>query len=144
MRDSLLVQLCGIPDSATVILIHDQLQKVDTGRIDKNLHEYLKDVAWNYYLMFLHDKDSTNLQSSVAWYERARMIKPKDAQTLWNCAFDYALLSNCDKATAMLQQYLKVQKKKFIDDKQVNYLRERCPDATQADQSGFLIPFFTP
>ena len=101
-RESQLKLSCTPQDSATISTKLIQLQLLDTTQFMKNMDAYYQDLGWAFYRSFPLYKDSILLQKSISSYLKQKELSSND---LWNIAFSYYQLNECDKGAEYLERY---------------------------------------
>jgi hypothetical protein len=124
-RDSQLKLSCTLQDSATISTKLIQLQLLDTTQFTKNMDAYYQDLGWAFYRAFPLYKDSILLQKSISSYLKQKELSSND---LWNIAFTYYLLNECDNGAEYLERYRRVtpSKIKRSKKKQIARMKKRC------------------
>ncbi len=124
-RESQLKLSCTAQDSATIITKLMQLQLLDTTQFTKNMDAYYQDLGWAFYRAFPLYKDSILLQKSISSYLKQKELSSND---LWNIAFIYNRLNECDKGAEYLERYLRVtpSKIKRNNKEQIARMKKRC------------------
>ena len=124
-RESQLKLSCTPQDSATISTKLIQLQLLDTTQFTKNMDAYYQDLGWAFYRSFPLYKDSILLQKSISSYLKQKELSSND---LWNIAFIYYQLNECDKGADYLERYLHVtpSKIKRNNKEQIARMKKRC------------------
>lgn len=124
-RESQLKLSCTPQDSATISTKLFQLQLLDTTQFTKNMDAYYQDLGWAFYRAFPLYKDSILLQKSISSYLKQNELSSND---LWNIAFTYYLLNECDNGAEYLERYRRVtpSKIKRSKKKQIARMKKRC------------------
>lgn len=124
-RESQLILSCTPQDSATIITKLMQLQLLDTTQFTKNMDAYYQDLGWVFYRAFPLYKDSILLQKSILSYLKQKELSSND---LWNIAFIYFLLNECEKGAEYLERYLHVTPSKIKRNKkeQIARMKKGC------------------
>ena len=124
-RESQLKLSCTPQDSATISTKLMQLQLLDTTQFTKNMDAYYQDLGWAFYRAFPLYKDSILLQKSILSYLKQKELSSND---LWNIAFIYYLLNECEKGAEYLERYLHVTPSKIKRNKkeQIARMKKGC------------------
>jgi len=124
-RESQLKLSCTPQDSSTISTKLFQLQLLDTTQFTKNIDYYYQDLGWAFYRSFPLYKDSILLQKSISSYLKQKELSSND---LWNIAFTYYLLNECDKGADYLERYLRVTPSKIKRNKkeQIARMKKGC------------------
>lgn len=118
---------CGPVDSIQLADTRKSLENVDTTTISENIHLYYKDLGWCYYRFYLKYNQIYFLEMSVIAYEKCIAHQPDYGPALWDLAFEYAHLKNCEKSKKHLDKYLKIRAKEFQQkEDQIISLRNKC------------------
>ena len=104
-RDELLSPSCGkVHDSAEVFTIIQRLENFDTTSINKNLHIYYEDLG-HYYWLASSRGGEIYFYKAIPVLNLALNHKPNSQKALWNLAFIYGFLHECEKAKAYFATY---------------------------------------
>lgn len=124
-RESQLKLSCTPQDSSAIITKLMQLQLLDTTQFTKNMDTYYKDLGWAFYRSFPLYKDSILLQKSISAYLKQKELSSND---LWNIAFIYYRMNECDKVADYLERYLRVtpSKIKRNNKEQIARMKKGC------------------
>jgi hypothetical protein len=105
VRDDLVTLTCGgSKDSADVFGSIRRLEAFDTMTIRKNIHVYYEDLAVNYWLAS-GGRDNVYLRKSIWAYHASLYHIPNNTKSLWNLAFAYGSMKDCEKAKYYFDQY---------------------------------------
>ena len=80
----------------------------------KDLVEYYSDYGFNCFKMFFVTKDSNYIYQSIKLFEAGLKIDSTNSGILWNCAGDYCIINECEKAKLFFNSYLKFTPQKYI------------------------------
>ena len=105
VRDDLVTLTCADSrDSAEVFATIRRLEEFDTLTIRKNIHVYYEDLAVNYWLVS-GGKDNVYLRKSIRADQASLYHKPNNTKSLWNLAFAYGSMKDCEKANYYFDMY---------------------------------------
>ena len=105
VRDDLVALNCDGPlDSSDVYSTIRRLEEFDTLTIRKNIHVYYEDLAVKYWLAS-GGKDNEYLRKSIRAGRASLYHKPKNTKSLWNLAFAYGSVKDCETAKYYFDQY---------------------------------------
>ena len=126
IRDEVVILSCNGPiDSADVFNTIQKLEAVDTTTLRKNIHVYYEDMGVKYWLAS-SGKNRSYLEKSIRANRAALYHRPKDTKALWNLAFAYAVMQDCEKA----RYYFKLHK---------DYLPQRFWNEENAKQEANVL-----
>jgi hypothetical protein len=119
---------CTQVDSLQLAETRQRLEQYDTTKITENIHLYYKDLGWCYYRLYLTYKQDYYLTLSVQAYEKCVAHKPDYGPALWDLAFEYGLLKNCEKSRLFLEKYLTNTPLEYQQkEEQIKSLKGKCP-----------------
>jgi hypothetical protein len=123
-RDELLNPACGkIHDSTEVFTIIQHLENFDTSSINKNLQVYYEDLGYYYWL-------ASSLGGEIYFYKAIPVLssalyhQPNSQKALWNLAFVYGFLHECEKAKAYFATYYRYYPKAYESQNVIQQERE--------------------
>ena len=126
IRFSLFLLPCGTPDSFSVMKSIQNLESFDTTQIGKHMNEYYTDLAICYFLLSNGKESQYYLNASNKANRSALYHKSDDSKALWNCAFGYYRLDDCDTGKNYMDLYKKHTKEKYWDKEEMTNLEKRC------------------
>lgn len=128
LRDSITKLSCKPFDSITVAQANQDFKNLDISQFDTNLDVYYRDLAWSYYRLYMHNKDTTLLRYSIDAYKKADELKPDQMTTYWNMASNYFNLLDCETGRFYLNEYKRVADEKYWNEEQIKRMTMRCDD----------------
>jgi len=93
-------------DSSHVFENIHKLEALDTSRIKKNLHQYYLDLGAAYWLAS-GLKQKPYADKSIVAFNKVFYHEPHNRRALWDLAFVYGFLHNCERARAYFVEYHK-------------------------------------
>ena len=129
VRDELVVLSCGdTKDSAGVFETIRRLEAFDTTTIKKNINRYFEDLGTYYWLAGgLADKVYAN--KTISAFKSALYHEPHSRKALWDLAFVYGFIHECDTAKIYFAEYHKYTPPDYESDysmQQENQLLVEC------------------
>ncbi len=121
-RDSITKLSCKPFDSLTVAQTVYQLKNVDTTNFDSNLNLYYRNLAWSYFRLYLHTKDTLQVKNAIDNYLKVADIN-KD---FWNLSFCYFILNDCSNGNFYLKKYKDNTDKKYWKDEEIKRMTAKC------------------
>ena len=129
VRDELVVLTCGGPkDSADVFESIRRLEAFDTSIIKRNINRYYEDLGTYYWLVSgLHDNVYT--KKAISAFKSALYHEPHSRKALWDLAFAYGIIHECETAKIYFAEYHKYTPLKYESNEskhQENQLLVKC------------------
>lgn len=122
-REKYTLLSCEVSDSLSTVKSIEKLLAIDSSIYTKNFHYYYDDLAWAYYMYFLHTNDKLYIRKAIANYHKV-VDTTKD---YWNIAFCYIVLGDFENGCFYLGSYKANTKKKHrVATPQLEALEEKC------------------
>jgi hypothetical protein len=122
-RNSLLKLSCKPFDSLTVAEKINDLIQLDTIQFSQNLDYYYNDLAWAYYRLYLHNKDTAFVRLAIHNY----LMQTNHSRDYWNLTFCYFIIKDCENGNLNLQLYIENTPIEFRQpEKEIEQLKKKC------------------
>jgi len=129
VRDEILSPACKtVLDSSEVFGTIQRLEEMDTNIVRKNLHVYYEDLG-QYYWLASGKGNNNYLNRAVDALHSALYHQPHSRKALWDLAFVYGFLYECDTARAYFKEYHKYTPLEYASEystQQENELLAKC------------------
>lgn len=123
-RDGLLSPACGkVPDSSEIFTVIQKMENFDTTYINKNMQMYYEDLGLYYYLASSFG-DETYFYKAIPAFNSALFHQTNSEKALWNLAFLYGFLHECEKAKVYFATYRQYYPKVFNSESRAQQEKE--------------------
>jgi hypothetical protein len=127
IRDTVCPQICGFRDSIDLEKIYPKMLLLRPNQINKDLQEFYHDLAVIEYELYIVKGDTNYLRLAANSNVKAFEYDPEHKIGLWNAAFAFGHLGDCEKMWYYLNLYQEtISKRKWKTDEQIGYLQSYC------------------